>query len=195
MVEAAYAAGVIDRPGAVERLATLGFDEEATGIILQTVEQEHPEVFAPETLQSIRLPSVTALLDAVRGEILTTDEYYARMTELGYARPDADMYLSLATTSEKKRTKLLSASDIANAYEKHFIPFGEAIRRLVEQGYSDGDAQMYLRLRSNVIQETDPWKAFLAGRLTIEAAADQLFALGFTLDEIEAAINEAAEGG
>ena len=194
-IVAAYVAQVIDRARAEDELASLGFEPEGVSVILDTAEQQHPEVFAPETLQSIRLPSASALVEAVRNGILETDVYYARMVELGYARPDADMYLALATRSEKKRTKLLTPADIANAYEKHFIPFGEALRRLSEQGYSDGDAQMYLRLRVNVIAETEPWKLFLAGRLTIEDAVNQLFALGFTVEEIDEAVTKAAEGG
>ena len=188
MVEEAYVLGVLDRTRTAARLADLGFGAEDVETILLTVERANPSVFAPETVQSIRMPSVAVIVEAFRTGILTDVEYYARMAELGYTQDSASLYAVVATKEERKRTKTLTASQVAEAYERDFIKHGEAMRRLTEQGYNELDASMMLRFKKSGIEETDTWQAARAGLVSWDNAIEQLMGQGFTLEEISAAI-------
>ena len=188
MVEEAYVVGVIDRTRAGERLESLGFDAADVEILLQTVEKANPAVFAPETLQSVRLPSVSVIVEAFRNGILDSVEYHAQMQELGYTPATADLYAVVAAKQERKKVKTLTPSQIANSYGQNFIKRGEAMMRLSEQGYNEVDAALLLRFERSGIEDTDVWAAAMAGLVDWENAMEQLIGMGFTLDEIDAAV-------
>jgi hypothetical protein len=190
MVESAYVAGVLDRTRAGKRMLELGFDTADAEIVLQTIERDNPAVFAPETLQSVRLPSVGVIVEAYRNGILDVVEYHAQMQELGYTLATADLYAVVATQQERKKVKTLTPTQTANAYGKNFIPREEAMRRLAEQGYNEIDADLLLRFEKAGIEETDVWGAALAGLVGWEEAMQQLLSMGFTLDQIQAAIKK-----
>lgn len=190
VIQEAYVTGVINRQEAFSRLEALELTAEDAEIFLQTVELSHPAVFAPETVQSVRVPSVGALTEALWAGILDEQEFYARMAELGYGREGADIYKALAFTTDPVKTKTLTPAEIVDAYGEEFIGFGEAMQRLIEQGYTNQDALLKLRLRTNVIKDMEPWQNMLAGLIAPEAAFDQLFGMGFTPEEIETALSE-----
>ncbi len=194
-VERAYIAGVLTRQQAHDKLIELDFPEENVENILRTVEQENPAVFAPETVQAIRLPSTSALQEAVRAGIITEAEFFARMAELGFTANVARMYLTLATRQERKGSKQLTVSQIANAYQRDFFDRATSLTRLVNLGYSDADAQIILRFEKSGIEETDVWKAMVAGLLDPVDAYAQLLSMGFTPGEIEKALAELGAGG
>lgn len=187
-VEEAYLFGVLSRAQAIARLRELDFTPEDAEVVLQTLEAANPAVFAPESVQSLRVPSAGALVEALRSRILTEAEFYDRMREIGFDRAGADIYFQLAIRAEPKRAKLLTPVQVADAFERGMIPYGEALARLMEQGYTNVDALLFLRLRVNVITEQEPWKLLVSGLIRPEAAFEQLFAMGFTEAEIDEAI-------
>jgi hypothetical protein len=194
VVERAYVAGVIDRGRALARLVDMDFAPEAAETILQTVEAENPVVFSPESVQALRVPSATALTEALRAGIIDELTYYARMTEGGYDRATADMYLNLAIRSERKKEKTLTAAQILEAYSRDFFNRAQAMARLTALGYGEADATLLLRFEKSGLEDSEPWKLLLSGALAPEDAFAQLSGLGFTMKEIEAAI-AALEGG
>jgi hypothetical protein len=188
-VEQAYLAGVFDRTTALNHLTGLGFTSDDADTILATVEASNPAVFAPETLQSIRQPSVAVIVEAYRDGILEENEYYARMQEIGYTIQTAQLYAVIATKQERKKVKTLTPSQIGDAYEKGFIERGEALQRLEDQGYNEIDATLLLRLYKSGIEDTQAWASGLNGDITPETMIEQLLSQGFTMDEINAAVS------
>jgi len=187
-VERAYLAGILTRPGALSRLLDLDFTAEAAETIIQTVEAENPAVFAPESIQSLRVPSVGALVEAVRAGIIDELTYYARMTEAGFDRTASEMYLNLAIQSERKAAKGLTVAQVLEAYSRDFITRSVAMSRLTSMGYNDTDATMLCRFEKSGIEDTEPWKLMLAGRISAEDTWAQLIGLGFTPEEIDKAV-------
>jgi len=188
VVERAYVAGVLTRAGSLAQLVKLDFTPEAAETIIETVEAENPVVFAPESVQALRVPSATALTEALRAGIIDDLAYYARMTEGGYDRATADMYLNLAIRSERKKEKTLTAAQILEAYSRDFFNRAQAMSRLTSLGYNEADATLLLRFEKSGLEDTEAWKLLIAGQLDPENAFAQLSGLGFTMKEIEAAI-------
>lgn len=188
LVERAYVSGVIDRQRAAMELRELDFADDVVEQILTTVEAEHPAVFAPDTVRALRLPSVGALAEALRSEIIDEGTYFARMAELGYERDSAELYLQLSLRQERKKTRALTRSQIERAYDEGIFSWGEAMLELTQQGYSDRDARITLDLVNKPIEDTEVWKLLRAGRVPAESAFQQLFSMGYTEEEINEAI-------
>jgi hypothetical protein len=184
IIERAYLVGVLDRAGALAKLESIDFSPEDATQILDTVEAEHPEIFAPELVQSLRLPSISALAVATYDGIITVDEYFARAQELGYRVQDAEMYLSLAGSTGIKSARTLTAAQVVNAYGAGLVPRGEGLARLHAQGYNDVDATLLLRMEKDFIELTDTWDQLLAGNLDPFAAIAQLVSAEYSDEDI-----------
>lgn len=187
-VERAYIVGVLDRAGALAKFGELDFTPEASEQIVATVEEENPAVFNPESITALRVPSTSALVEALRSGIIDEPTFYARMTEAGYDRATSDMYLNLAVQSERKKEKTLTAAQILEAYSRDFINRAQGMSRLTSMGYGEDDATMMLRFEKSGIEDTEPWKLMLSNALSPEDAFTQLLGMGFTPDELDKAI-------
>jgi hypothetical protein len=183
-IERAYLVGVLDRAGALAKLEELDFTPEAAADILDIVEREHPEVFNPELVQSIRLPSISALVTATHQGIISIDQYYAKTQELGYRPQDAEMYLSLVGLTAIKSSKTLSAAQTVNAYGAGLVPRGEGLARLHTLGYNDTDSTLLLRMEKDFIELTDTWDQLLRGNLDPFAAIAQLVSANYADQDI-----------
>jgi len=188
-VERAYITGVLNRDQAMQRLTALDFTAESAAVILDTVERENPEAFHPELVTTLRVPSITSLAQAVANGIITEQEFYNRAAELGFRTEDARIYLALAITSPRKSTRSLSASQIANAYGAGIFPHALARQKLIEQGYSDYDAGVILRLEKPAVSEDDTWLAFLSGQIDAITAIQTLIANRYAIEDIRAALH------
>lgn len=164
-IERAYLAGVFDRARAFDKLVVADFDPEDANTILDTIERENPASFTPGLVQSLRTPSITVLVAALRNGILSEAEYFARAAELGYQTADAELYLAVAATNERKSTRALTTAQILEAYRKGLFTRGTTLARLNESGYSNEDAVLLIRMEKDVIENTDTWDALLSGAL------------------------------
>lgn len=187
-VERAYIAGILTRQQAFDHLVAIDFTPEDAALILNTVEEENPAVFDPNSIQVFTLPSAGALVQALADGIIDEIQFFARMLEIGYDRAAADIYKQIALREPPRRDRTLTVAQITEAYARAFIPYGEALARIAAQGYTNQDALLELRLRSNVIKDQEPWKMWLAGRLDPESAIEQLLSMGFTDAEIQEAV-------
>lgn len=194
LVGRAYVSGVIDRTEAGNLLSGLDFTQDFITTYLDTLEAENPAVFNPDSVISLRQPTVGALVDAVRSGIITDLEFYARMAEIGYDQQGADIYLAVASSRDGKATRTLTVSDIQNAYRQNFFSHGLAIDRLTQLGYSDSDSTILLRFVRSGIEDTETWRNMLAGLLSGELAYQQLVAAGFTQAEIDKALLTLTKG-
>jgi hypothetical protein len=170
----AYLIGVIDRTTAIDHLTGMDFEPEDAERIIVLVEAENPQAFDPSLIQSTRLPSIEALTLAVKNGIITEDEFFIKAQEIGFLIQDAAMYLSLATTNERKSTKTLNASQVGQAYDAGFLDRGPALTRLHQMGYGDEDGILLLRIRKDFIEKTDIWDQLLTGNLDAFSAIAQL---------------------
>jgi hypothetical protein len=170
----AYLIGVIDRTTALDHLTGMDFEPEDAERIITLIEAENPQVFDPQLMQSTRLPSIEALTQAVKNGIITEDEFFIKAQEIGFQIQDAAMYLSLATTNERKSTRTLNASQVGQAYDAGFLDRGPALTRLHQMGYGDEDGTLLLRIRKDFIENTDAWDQLLTGNLDAFSTIAQL---------------------
>lgn len=194
LVGRAFVASVIDRTEASNLLSGLDYTQDFITTYLDTLEAENPAVFNPDSVISLRQPTVGALVDAVRSGIITSLEFYARMAEIGYDQNGADIYLAVASSRDGKASRTLTVSDVQNAYRQNFFSHGLAIDRLTQLGYSDSDATLLLRFVRSGIEDTETWRNMLAGLLSGEIAYQQLVAAGFTQAEIDKALETLTKG-
>lgn len=189
-VEDAYLLGIMSRAQALQALIGLDYTEADGTTVLEILEQSNPAVFFPESVQSVRVPTVSALVEALRLGIIDDSQFYARTAELGMSHDDAEIYLTIARTSERKKVKTLTKSDIGSAYKSGIMSWNEAMTRLVSQGYNDQDANIILTLRRPDISTQDIWHQVMAGQIDAEIGFMQLVDMGYTGEEIEAAMAE-----
>jgi Holliday junction resolvasome RuvABC DNA-binding subunit len=193
LIQRAYAALVLTRELALGHLVELEFEEPDANLMLDTVEAEYPSVFAPETIQSVRLPTVGALVEVLRLGMIDDLYFYARMAELGYERESADMYLALALRTESKSVKALSKAEIKQLYDMEIFDRGTSMIRMMGLGYNNEDAMYILRTVKSGIEFTDVWNNMMLQLITIESAVEHLFSMGFTDDEITLAFDTLTE--
>lgn len=170
----AYLAGVLTREQALDRIVSLAISPEDAETLVSTFEAEHPEVFNPALVQTVRAPTIAALVAAVQKGLLTEDEYTARAQEIGYTPDDAALYLALATRNERKATTQLSTAQIISAYDHGFYSWGQSMALLATRGYSDGDAAILLRIAKDLIANTDVWYGLIHGTLSVSDALTAL---------------------
>jgi len=192
-VERAYIVGVLDRTRSSEKLAEMEFDEDEINIILDTVEQENPVVFFPESVQAIRVPSIGALVEATRVGIITDLEFHARAAELGLTREGAEIYLALALQTERKRMKGLTKSEISNLYEVQKFDYGMSMMRMMGLGYNNEDASLILWMDRPDLVDHEVWKLLINKMITPTNAFAQFLAEGYTDEEIDEAIERLAQ--
>jgi len=170
----AYVLGVIDRGTALAKLLGMDFEPQDAEQILTVTEAGNPQVFAPDLRQSTRLPSIEALMVAVRDGLISEDEYFLKAQEMGFLPRDAAMYLAIATKNERKATKILNASQVGQAYDAGLLSRGISLSRLSQLGYGDEDATLLLRIRKDFVTNTDVWDQLLAGNIDAFDAISQL---------------------
>lgn len=187
MIQRAYLAGVLDRTQAKDRLLAIDFTPEDAELTLTTIEREHPDVFHPELVTRVRQPSISALVQAVKDEIIDTDTFFNKAGDLGFAPADAAIYLQIALTQAPVSTKTLSSAQVVNAYGKGIFSRGLAQGKLTAQGYSDYDAGVLLRLEKPSVAESDLFTAILQGQLDWPTGIANLLAAHYTVDDVKAA--------
>ena len=183
-VRQAYLYGVITRDQANQKLLDIDYSQADAKTILDTLEAQNPQVFHPELVQSIRMPSISALATAVYNGLITEDEFYARAKEIGYAPEDAALYLKPATNGSTKATKELSTSQVLAAYDAGLFDFDTTLNRLEAQGYSESDAIILIRTRKDEIRNTDTWYSLMVGAIDANSAIAQLISAGYSDQDI-----------
>jgi hypothetical protein len=184
LIQRAYLAGILDRVQAKRKLVELEYSEENAELILSTIESENPGAFQPGLIQSLRAPSIQALVSAVSNTIITEDEYFSRAVEIGWAPTDAAMFLLLGKSNERKGSKALSLSQLLTAYNKGLMPRGEALSRISSLGYADADAILLLRMEKDLIELTDTWNQIMSLSLPVSDGINALIELHYSDEDI-----------
>lgn len=189
-IENAYASEVFTRSQALAALEQLGFTPDDAETTLTVFEQRNPATFAPETVRSVRQPSTAVLVKSYQGGLIDQTEFFARMQEIGYNRDAAQLVLETSNTKQVKGTKSLTKAEITEAYKKNLFGYEETLSRLQELGYSTDDADLLIREEQKGVQSTDVWTALLNGWIDPQSAIVALLGLGFSQDDVLAALNE-----
>ena len=186
-VRQAYLFGVINRGQAEGKLEDIDYSQADAETILNTLEAQNPQVFHPELVQSIRMPSITALATAVYNRIISESDFYARAQELVYAPEDAKLYLRPAVNGSHKPTQQLSAAQVLAAYDKGLFDYENTLNRLEALGFNEADAIILIRTRKDQIRNTDAWFSLMTGSIDPDSAIAQLIASGYSDADIVAA--------
>jgi hypothetical protein len=180
----AYLYGVFDRTTALARLISIDYTEADANTILDTFEAANPAVFHPELVQSIRMPSISALATAVYNGLITEDEFFARAQEIGYSPQDAALYLRPAVDGSQKPIKTLTAAQVLSVYDHGLFSKDTTITRLEALGYDEADATLLLRITKDLIVNTDAWDSLLAGSIDPMTVVAQLISQNYSDQDI-----------
>jgi hypothetical protein len=183
-IRQAYLYGVIDRATAEADLEGIDYDPADAKTILDTLEAANPQVFHPDLVQSIRMPSISALASAVYNGLITETEFYARAQEIGYSPGDAALYLKPATNGSTKPTLSLTAAQLLAAYSAGLLDYGTTLDRLESMGYNEDDAILLIRTHKEEIRNGDVWFGLVSGVLDPNNAIAQLIAAGYSDNDI-----------
>lgn len=188
-IESAYVMGIFDKQTATDALLALGFTLSDAQTELSVVEKRNPAVFAPETVKSIRQPTIGVLVTAVQAGFISEVEFFQKAALIGFAREGAQLYLDVARAQVTKGTKKLTKADVLEFFRKNLMDYPTAQKELIDMGYSARDADLLLRSEQKGVQATDIWNVFLSGFLSEDDTIVALFGLGFTEEQITEAFN------
>lgn len=187
-IESAYATGVFSRDQAQGALEQLGFSPTDADTELTVYEQKNPATFNPQAVTSVRQPTIAVLVKAYQAGFIDQTQFYDQAKAIGYSQEAAQLYLETSNTKTVKGTKALTKAEITEAFKKNLFDYSTALSALEDLGYSTDDADLLLRLEGKGVTSTDIWTALLQGWIDPQSAIVALLGLGFTEDEINAAI-------
>jgi len=143
-IQAAYMAGVITRATASDQLASNGYSAAQAGELLDTLEAKNPTAFGLPAQQRVKQLSPSDLQDLFLRDLLSVDQYAARLADLGLS--DADVQLEVARAQQLKApgNRTLTQSAIERAYLAGVYDRQTAFDRLVAQDFSEEDANTIL---------------------------------------------------
>lgn len=137
-IKAAYKTGVIARQEADHYLALLNLDTAARQIILNTWDEE----LKPRSMKL----NASTIIAAFKSHVIDFNAAMDKLKSVGWSPQDASLMLSVALAQMQVIKRPLSEYAVIAAMENNIITEGDAVKRLVELGYSDEDAKLRLRL-------------------------------------------------
>lgn len=189
-VRAAYMEDVIGKPEAVNALAAAGFVTHTIDLLLST--------WARQKAPSYRQINKSEALKAWGVGVLSRPETYQLLIDVGYDERGAtvlmETYARTHLATRPPAGRVLSASDIMNAWHAEVLSDEETERRLVELGLSEEDAgilfETFQRLRPRVVakppkelQKDDILDAWGRGVFAEAAALDKLVGAGYSEED------------
>lgn len=175
VVMSAYAANVIDRNKALALLATLGYQPDAAGVIMDTADIIRVE--------KPRIPAVTTLMAGVSKGLITLEEFTARLIELGYSDPDVALYVRLITFPLPEKGRDLTRADVLAAFKEWIISYEETYLRLLALGYGTDDTVTLLKTRIRQRSGKEIVEAYLKGYITCMVMLQYFAEIGMDVDE------------
>lgn len=182
----AYRFDIIDRSALRQAFIDRGLPVDEVELGLQVIDRQIAEERQAEIEGTIRRPSVGALQLALQREIITVEQFTARMTELGFDQDAVQLYLLNAQYQAPAKPKQLTAAQALRLYEDGDIVRSEAQYRLVQLGYTVKDAQLLIKnVRLSPI-DTEVGEAYLAGLISYQGALEYFDEQEFSQEQIGA---------
>lgn len=181
----AYAAGLLSKPDAAARLAADHYAPADVQILLTLA------VLQPDT--PVRGLSASELVKAQAGKVITDKQFQDRMAQLGYSPADAWILVTLAAKpATADQVKVLSPSQLTQAYQLQYITQAQFQARLASQGYQPADIALLdaLSLKAPTsatvatLSAGQVVKAYTLGLIDQAAAETRLQSLNYTSADI-----------
>jgi len=203
----AYEYEVIDRAKATELLKMLNYSYDAINILLDTVDKRIQERRQAEEERRRwyeerrrRKVTVEALMKALALNIITEDEFRAKLAELGFKPEDIEFYVKYANATYIKEAREVSISPstatVLKAYVFGIITEEEVRNRLKEMGFKEEDINLLIRVATyKPPEEEEPvvryatisaiLKAYEVGIIDEETARAKLALKNLATEDIE----------
>ena len=139
-VVAMYGQRMLSQVDTVEMLLGLGYGENDARAMIELADLQHMHRFVNAAITRVRSSFLAGKIDA--------NEASAQLDRFGVPVGQRDDMLALWDIDRTTVTKTLTASQIRQAVTKDLITEGEGVKRLVDQGYTNGDASLFLQLTS-----------------------------------------------
>lgn len=135
-ISQAYISGLLTRSQAADKLKSVGYSDADANFLLQLAERRT----TPGGRQLTEGMIVTGMLT----EMLTRDEAFAKLQEIGFSDVDADFILRASMIVGAQMNRLLPDSTVVKLVKLGFMDPYEALARLMQTGFSENDAELYL---------------------------------------------------
>jgi len=174
--------GVLTENEAKSYLQRIGYTLEDTELLIDLwKKQAEPR---PKTL------NLTTIKYAYLYDIIDSEKAKAFLSELGYTEDQIELLISLWDTQKEKEPRKPSVSQIMRMLRYNIITEDEAIKKLVELGYTEEDAKNIVKsyqiqpvTRERRITRYDVVRAWRNGWITAEEAVQILMELGYSEDD------------
>lgn len=183
-LDKAYKEQVIDEVQYRKEMLELGYTEDAIQMYLKTMDAELKPKF--------RQINVNTLKEAYKKAVISEGQFKAKMRELGYKPEDVDIIIKTMKETGEKVEKQPSISALMSAVRKGIITPVEMKKQLMQIGYSEEVASMYVRLatakeekKTRTLSKSEILKAFKKGLMDVEDAISRLMQLGYSPDDAE----------
>jgi len=137
-IEALYVEKAIDQPTALSMLGLLGYDQGEAHFILLVNDMKRYEHFLSTAINAVHTQYVAHKLKADMASNI--------LDNLGVEHGQRDHLLALWLLERGARVRVLTPSEIRKAFKTGLINQDEATARLVDDGYSAPDADLYMQL-------------------------------------------------
>lgn len=131
-----YEARSIDREQAIDDLSNIGYNTDEAGFIL--------EYTAAKRAMSEQNKAITYLRTGYLNHRISIQDASNAMDKLGVPPGQRDQLKTDWELERASQVKVLTVGEIGQAVRYGVVPFADAQAKLVEMGYSDNDAKVYL---------------------------------------------------
>jgi hypothetical protein len=190
----AYVYGVITREALLARLTARGYSADDAELIAATVEAANPDIFGGGPPQLLKQPSVGALQLALQRGLFDEAAFRDKMAAQGFSADAVEIFLFNAQYQAPPEPKLLTKADIMKLLKLSVINRAEAVRRLLQAGYTTVDVELLIRAEGLTIDDTEAAEWFVAGLIDELTFSTIVTEEGFTAEEIEDFLTRYAAG-
>lgn len=178
----AYAAGILTRDQAVQRLRDALYPSQDIDLLLTLA------VLEPDT--PVRGLTAAQTIQAYRDKLITDQDLQRRLAALGYPPEDAWLLVQIATKPPTElELRQLPVATVISAFKAGLLTGVQATARLLAQRYSPADASLILDLAARPKAEISRRdltpaqlvKLYQAGLLDAPTLVDRLLALDYTV--------------
>jgi len=180
----AYTYGVIDENTFFHKLLLLGWDEESANIFIKTVKARLAEREDRPSTERVRKPTTSQVLTFMVQGIISQDEAFNLLKELGYDDTTASRLIKSALIEPPKQPRKLSKAEIVELWKKGFIVTDTAIERLTLLDYAREEAEAILFMEGPALGESDLVKAWRAGIIPTDKFVDAAVKVGYRKQDV-----------
>lgn len=186
----AFLFDVITEQQLSDRLSAKGLSAADAETLIATFKLQHPEIFGAPARVILRQPTVGAVQLAYQRGLIDADGFRSRLGAMGYNDDAIQLFQLNAEFQVPANPKPLTQAQVIRLYRQTDISRGDALRRLVQLGYTINDAELLIRAEHLTVADSEAAAWFEAGLLDLTGASAIWTDEGFTVDEIDAYLSQ-----